>query len=485
MHAYRCCALLLAAICCLGLWIAPAVPMQDYPQHLFVSAVLQGGAHASWAHDYDAALGVTPYSGIYWLLGWLTPVFGLDGAGRALITAYFALFAWLTVRLSGIDKNTPPWSALWLFPFALNQAYFHGFLNYLITLPLLLIALSQLRHAQSRSWQRLDVLSHAAVLVLILWFHPLTIYVYAGLALCELALSRASHTGTWLRAAPLLAVAALLVSWQVGAFRDRTGFVYWPLADTSAYFGQLFLGLRADPLSVLLHALGCALVGLVLVRIPKQAAITRRDLLQLSASVLAYFALPYQVGSYSCVNWRLAPLPFLLLALMLARVALPRRAAWLVSSVAVAFTCDASYLQLQVGRESAEILLLADSVAKQRSVVALALDASSKLLHPQFFYLMHRHEIFYYQLASGALSPHLWRLPLMPVRYRAQPPPREPRSVAEIIQQNYPLVFARGATPELAQALGKAYRPQQANGSWVVFERQRVAAATQHSASRD
>lgn len=483
LRAYRCCALFLASICCLGLWIAPAVPMQDYPQHLFVSAVLQGDAHASWAQDYEAALSVTPYSGIYWVLGWLTPVFSLDGAGRAIITAYFALFAWLAVHLSRATV-TPPWSALWLFPFALNQAYFHGFLNYLITLPLLLIALSQLRHAESRRWQRLDVLGHAAVLVLILWFHPLTIYVYAGLALCELALSRAALTSTWLRAAPLLAVAGLLVSWQVVAYRDRTSFVYWPLADTTAYFGQLILGLRADPLSVLLHALACALVGLVLVRIPLRGAITRRDILQLSAAVFAYFALPYQIGSYSCVNWRLAPLPFLLLALMLARVSLPARAAWLVSAVAVAFTCDAAYLQLEVGRESSEILPLARSVAPQRSVVAVALDSSSKLLHPKFFYLMHRHEIFYYQAASGALSPHLWRLPLMPVRYRAQPEPREPRSIAEIISQQYPLVFARGVTLELAQALGAAYRPHQANGSWVVFERKAAdsPAAALHSA---
>jgi hypothetical protein len=467
--AYRCAVAGLWALCCLGLWLAPAVPMQDYPQHLFIAAVLQGG-QANWALDYEAALQPTPYSGVYYCLHWLAPLLGLDAAGRVFITVYLALFLGIALTLARRD-TPPPWSALWLLPCALNQVYFHGFLNFLITLPLLLIALLHLQHATTRRWQRLDLLGHGALLGLIVWFHPLSLYVYAGLAACELLLARGAHTPLLLRAAPLLTTATLLATWQASVVQLDTDLVFWSPSTAAAYLGQLVLGLRANAWSVLAHALGWAALLLTLLRTRARARLTRPEVAQLLAALLAYFALPFQIGDYYNVNARLAPLPFLLLAIMLARASVPKPAAWAIAGAALLFTCDAAYLQLQVGRESAEMSALAREVAPRRDVVAVTPDASSRFLHPVFFYLMHRHDIFYYQIASGARSPHLWHLPLLPIHYRSRTKPPYPQSVSQLVQHGYSLVFVRGVTAELLQGLSQAFVPRQVHGAWVVFER--------------
>jgi hypothetical protein len=287
-------------------------------------------------------------------------------------------------------------------------------------------------------------------------------------------LPHTAQTSRWVRAAPLLLAGLALVTWQLLFYRDRFRYAYWPFADTVGYLGQLLLGLRANPATALCHALGYGVLVVVLVKTRALRALDSRDLLQVGLVLLAYFALPYQLGSYSCFNWRLAPVVFLLLALALARVALPRAAAWVVASVAVLFACDASYLQLQIGRESGELLPLAAAAPAQAKVAALALDSSSGLLHPKFFYLMHRHEIFYYQLTSKALSPHLWHVPLMPVRYKPGHELREARSLPELIAQDYPLLFVRGPTPELARGLSTTYEPIGESGHWVLLQRRKL-----------
>jgi hypothetical protein len=128
-------------------------------------------------------------------------------------------------------------------------------------------------------------------------------------------------------------------------------------------------------------------------------------------------------------------------------------------------------LQLQVGREAAEILPLVHVVKPGRKAVAIPFDDSSAYLDPRLFSQMHRHAIFYYQLLAGGVNPHLWRLPMVPLRYRSADLYNEPRSIRELVDGGYEVVFARRPAPSFVAALERHYPEHTTHGAFTVFER--------------
>jgi hypothetical protein len=475
-RALYACVLALFAICCVPVWFAPALPMQDYPQHLFLVAVLRGDVQHAYSTYYDSALSFAPYTGFYWFGRALAGVLGVDGAGRAFVTLYFALIAVLVLMSERAARRAVPtpaikWSALAFFAFAIHQEYFHGFLGYLITLPLLFLALHGLREASVQRWGAACAALQLCLLGLMLWFHPLSIYLYALLALFEITGVRAAQTPLWLRVLPVSIALAVLWTWQAHSYRDASDWQWWPWRDTAGYLAQLAYGLRKDPGSRLVHVLGFAAITLSIVFTKPPRAIDKRDVLQLGALLTIYWVLPYRVGSYSYVNWRIAPLIYWQVARLIVRVPLGRWSQLGLVVGVLACTLDAVGLQWQVGREAAEILPLVRRVRPAQRVAAISFDDSSAYLDPKFFYLMHHHDIFYYQLLAGGVSPHLWQLPLVPVHYKHHVSPRVPRSLSDLIAGGYEVVFARHAVPGFATTLAPAYDLRARHGAWSVFER--------------
>ena len=470
LQRFHVCAAALLALCIVPVWWAPAVPMQDYPQHLFVTAVLRE-EHPEWAQYYARQLTLTPYTGFYWVACALSPVFGLDGAGRVFVTAYWLLIGLWVLRMTD-GARTPPWAALAAFPLAVSQVYFHGFLNYLFALPLVMLALQELRLSATQhfGWARLVL--HAALLLCVVWFHPLCLYVYALLAGVELAFTRDSVTPWSQRVLPALVVLAGLALWQVQAYRDVQKQVWWaPIDDSLRYLSLLLTGMRAQPPWAAVHGL-CflVLVGALLTG-GAWRALDRRDLLQALALALAYLIVAFRIGSYTYVSWRLAPLLGLMLAAVFARAALSRRASLVVVTACALLTLDAALLQLQVGAESAEIRALVSKVKPRSRVTAINFAADSRYLHPQYFNLMHEHDIFYYSLQAGGVSPFLWSDPLIPVRKLPALTLTPPRSLQDLLSQGYAAVFSRRANPAFAHTLDPAYVLRGQSGDWSVFER--------------
>ena len=468
--AFTCCAAALLCLCVLPVWLAPALPMQDFPQHLFITAVLRG-AHPEWTDAYVRQLTLAPYTGFYWVACALTPLLGVEAAGRAFVTGYLLLFVVWMWRLAA-ELRSPPWAALLAFPFALGSTYFHGFLNYLFALPLVLLALQELRESAAVRLGSARLAGHAVLLCGIAWFHPLCLYVYAGLAALDLLLSRRSATALFARAAPGALALVTLALWQAASYRDTEGQVWWaPAHDTLRYLSLLFTGLRPQPIWIALHTACFLGMGAVLAAHRPWRALDRRAGLQALALLLAYLLLPFRIGSYTYVSWRLAPLFGLALAALFARVSLSRRSGLVLALACGVVTADVVLLQLQVGHESAEIRALVPNVQRGARATAINVSISSSFLHPDYFGSIHEHDIFYYSLAAGGLSPFLWSDPLIPVRKQAHFGLTPPRSLKELLAQGYSVVFTRNANPELAHALERAYVQRGERGAWRVFER--------------
>jgi hypothetical protein len=471
MTRFTCCAGLLLLLCMAPVWLAPAVSMQDYPQHLFITAVLRGDAHPEWTSYYARQLTLAPYTGFYWAAYALTPLFGLDGAGRVFVTAYWLLIGLWVLRLAA-GARTPPWAALLAFPFAVSQVYFHGFLNYLFALPLLMLALHELRLSASQRFGAGRLALHGALLLGIVWFHPLCLYVYALLASVELVLTRDSATPWHLRTLPGLLALGGLALWQLESYRDANKDLWWaPFDDSLRYLSLLLTGMRAQPLAAALPGLCLLTLAGVLARSQAQRALDRRDLLQVLALGITYFILPFRIGSYTYVSWRLAPLLGLMLPALFARAPLSRRASWIVVAAAALLSADAAFLQLQVGHESAEIRALVPKVKAGARVTAINFAADSRYLNAHYFSLMHEHDIFYYSVEAGGVSPFLWSDPLIPVRKLPALTLTPPRSLQEMLSQGYGVVFSRQANPAFAHTLDRAYVLRGQSGDWSVFER--------------
>ncbi|HEY2733350.1 MAG TPA: hypothetical protein VGI70_05160 [Polyangiales bacterium] len=461
--------MLLFVSCSVVIWQTPAVPMQDYPQHLFIAAVLRGDPHHDWS-QYEGSLSLAPYTGFYWFAEGATALLGsVDRAGRAFITAYFAL---LTLSLFRVRRRFEfGASALLLFyPLAINQTYFQGLLNYMITVPLLVLALHELRESAVAPARAPQLIGQAALLTLILWFHPFTVCVYLVLATIDVLLTRDSATRPAYRMLPALFIFALFYAWQSQHETDYSVH-WWSLQDDASYLGQIASGMRPGMRALLLHGLGYVIVAALCAIRFRRNAIDRRDLFQALALALGYFALPFWIGRYSYFNVRLAPLLYCQIAILLASIPLPRSSATLVGAIAIALTIDACYLQLQVGREAAEILPLVHALKPEQRAVAIPFDDSSEYLDPKLFSQMHRHAVFYYQLLAGGVNPHLWRLPMVPLRYRSDVLYHEPHSIRELVEGGYVVIFARHPAPSFVAALERHYPRHVTHGAFMVFER--------------
>jgi hypothetical protein len=71
------------------------------------------------------------------------------------------------------------------------------------------------------------------------------------------------------------------------------------------------------------------------------------------------------------------------------------------------------------------------------------------------------------------VSPFLWSDPLIPVRKRASLTLSAPRSLPELVKQDYGVVFSRGAPPELTRVLASQYALKGESGAWRVYERRK------------
>lgn len=484
-RSFRIWALVLTAACLWPIWTNRLLPMQDYPQHLFIAELLRtfGDPSFDWARHYVVDPGWGSYSLVYASLGVLGGAVGIEIAGKILVSLYVALLAALVARASREHPGHVPWPLLLIFPLAFNQTYFYGFLSYLLSIPILFLAL-----LAYETWERAErgrgaLLAVSILLGLLFLAHPYSVLVF--LAWSGVIVScRLREGARWRRAfAPALVLAAVFAAWylldaQRGGGEVHPSSVRWMSASqVLTFFALPFTGMRLTR-GVDLLALGAwAAVAVLLVVGATRRAPSRTNRLRLGlflVSAAGYLALPFWFSHYSYFNLRLAPIVCLLGVLLLGSIRMDAARGHACAALALLLVLDANETQARVSQESGEILPLLARMERNAPVLPVFGDVGTAVLDPVFFYQLHGHEHFYYHvLVGGGVNPELFASPLLPLRFRpgARPPKPDPArgpSWRRVIRA-YRYVLVRGDERSRAR-VARLATFRGSSGHWALYE---------------
>lgn len=423
------------------LWSQTVPALQDYPNHLAQVEVLLADDDSSLRTHLHGELRAKPYVGFYAVVVGLVRSLGLglETAGRLCLSFYVGFFALLILRIWR-RAGVPPWGSLILLPLAFHLSYYLGFLNYLLSLPLLALSLFEFEAwlagespRSSGCWLALWVLG--------LYFtHPFTFLAFVGLASLRLLFSeRRWAPRNWL---PIAIAGALFASWL---FIEVAG---QGASDSDAHrnISAAALGWRpfTQNLSQLVYpftgmqSLGSASPSFVLVWLGLGALLVNafvRGGLQSEAqfwalafvlTTLFVFIMPFRMGLYTYVNWRIGAVSYLCLGMLASFLRFERfhRLAFILL-VGLAIGLSGAH-QRRVSAELEEVLPLLKLIPADRAMLPLIFDNNSKELDPQVFD-PHLHVHNYYHVRGGrGLTPYLFSGGLGPVGYRAGSPPAAP-----------------------------------------------------------
>lgn len=482
-HLFQGAVVVLTLLSLVPLWALEFPPLQDYPQHLFLAHVNATFADPfyHWSQFYQAQLRPGPYTLFYYLVIGLERLMPVTMAGRVFLSAYIGLLAVIALVVAHPKRPvaSPPWGTLLLFPLAFHQIYFMGFTNFLLSVPLL--GLAVLDH------QRLAVgtavipgLVRQAVMVLVLFLcHPYTILVYIVLTAANALIPSAS--GRWQRAAliPPLLTAAIFAVWYLTLFphaRGKMPLLWWPVAETIRYYLLMFTGMRwTEGIawgSVATWLAAAALILWGMVRGHRQGVpFPRRTALACVLATLGFFVLPFWAGQYSYFNLRMAPISYLFAAMLAGYGVWSLRGGIALALMAAILLCQTTLLQSAVSRETAELKPILAEMAVNAVILPMTFDTTSATLDRHFFPEPHSHDHFYYHLQAGGASPSLFPSPMLPVRFRAGVDlPLATHGFSWLEQgSKYDYILTRGAPPEFVPFVTR-YAPQVSqSGEWLLF----------------
>lgn len=479
--------IVLTALALFPLWSSRLLPMQDYPQHLLLAqiAATYDQPGMNWKEWYRVDFGFAPYMLWYLAMKPLTLLFGVEVAGKLLLSLYILLISLLALAARRLSpQGHLPWGALLLFPFAFNQLYFQGFANYLISLPLIFLALLDL-DSFAAGFRPGKVAKHGLCLALLFLSHPYSVLVYVALAVTLAASAKEGGAALMRRLAPAGAVAALLLAWQLMANAEGLApggalpAVKWCALEASVVYYLLpFTGMQwtdgRNWLIILLWLLALLPLARPLLQRkgddPVWLGLASVNLV----SVAGFLALPFFMGYYSHFNLRLAAVSYFALALLLCRLAVPARSGLITGCAAAALLVGSIVVQRGVTAEAETVLPVMGSVENNSLVLPLIFDAAPKAVDPLVFDQMHSHEADYCHLpAGGGANPTLFPNPMMPVQYRpgvSLPSPEQPRDFTWGSHGTYyDYIVTRGAPQDLHNRLAPHCRLVASSGPWCVF----------------
>ncbi len=413
------------------LWAFEVPPLQDYPQHLFAAYVAGGldeGRHA-------AAYSVREVGGTYATFTLLASALGrvlpIEAAGRVVLSLYWILLAAFALALD-VDRRRvgepPPWGALLVFPFGVTASWLLGFVNYCLSLPLLLFALRAHERLEPGDRRRLAAL--AAWTAAVVFTHPFTALVFAGLAGAAAVLDRRrglpGGTPRGAFAVPLLA-GGTIAAWQAISWLGAGGEVLasrppsWRSpAVVLDYVGLTVRGFGGPTWAEVLSVGGWVLAVAVAVRVllagPRRPG---RPALYAALCGVGLFVLPFALSNYYYINTRLTDVLALLLALALARAPVRGPAAALVAATAIVLCGGLAVRSAAVARDMSEPTGLLPRMEADRDVLPILFDNDSPALDAGMFDPMLHVHVYYHLRRGGGFSPYLLSSPVNPLRIRA------------------------------------------------------------------
>lgn len=480
--------LVLTAVSLWPIWATRFLPMQDYPQHLFLAQVIASYDDPSfnWKEFYRVDLGIRPYMLWYIAMKSLAGIFNIEAAGKIIFSLYILLISLLALiarRLA--PKGCLPWGALLLYPFAFNQMYFLGFPNYIISLPLIFLALLDLDSlAAGVSFGK--IVRHGLYLTLLFLTHPYSLLVYITLAATSALFLREKRPQLLRILLPAAVMSLVFAIWylaQHGPSSTPTSVpwsVYWlPPHLSLAHYLLQFTGMRltngADWLTVGLWGVVAILFDVAWKRGDREGVTSGRFVAWYVASLAGIFVLPFWMGYYSYFSLRLAPVSYFALALLLCSVRIPLRYSVVLTVCVLALLVQSIRLQKTLVLEAETILPIMSAAHKNSLILPLVFQSGSAAIDAHYFNEIHFHDADYYQLlVGGGANPTLFPNAMMPVQYRPGLLLPYPKKVTDFSWQEhgayYDYVLVRGAPPEVYLKLAQFCDLVVKSGPWGLFK---------------
>jgi hypothetical protein len=476
------------------IWNNTFLPMQDLPQHLYMAWI---------ANNYDnTALGLAdtyllrdqfgPYRATYLLQRLFSFVVEPTTAVRVIVSLYVLLVAALVLNLQHQgDSGLVGWAGLLLVPAALHPMYFYGFLNFTLSIPVLVFALFDFRklllaEGSRRLWPQ------ALWITALFLIHPYTLLVHIVLVVASIALLARSRDSL-LRGLAIFAVClALFFSWMTYASAGSTAaglealpdarMVWWPLQYNLNFMAMMFAGMRfSGGGDWLVLSLWLALIPVMAVgfwRAQTSYAVGLWLPLLATLALIGFFVLPFSVQTdarFTFFSVRMAPVFLFLAVAALTALPLHPLAGRLIAVLALCLTLSVAVLHDRVSREVADIAPVIDKMRAGETILPLISNSRSAFLDPIFFAQFHYHGVFYYHLLSpGGANPDLFHNRLMPVAFQdgKRPPRPSQRQLYRWSEyhQYYRYVIGRGLDPRFDAQLTTSTRLLAEAGGWRVYD---------------
>jgi hypothetical protein len=499
---------LLTVAYCFPVALTDHLPIQDIPNHLAIVRTLAAeGSDPTWGEHFENRLGLNAYSTYYALCAALAKAMGAEAANRVVLAIYVVFFPLGFLCLVGAIDWARRWNVIPALLLIYSDLYLVGFTNYIIALPLFLLAAGfGLRIARSDT-SRWPLVVGLGVLAALLYFtHPFALaMLVAVLAVFVWSVKATPRQILWVCVALLPCLALLfhrLPTSSIGAgifYHRILAFKLRYLAETP------FIALDAHGHWTFWAAalLGATFAGLALVdivigarekRAPGGRAQWWRDgaLLSFGLFLIAYLASPFQLGNATWFDLRLAVPAWLLLLLALK----PQYTRGLLRKVLVVAMSIVSLLGVwslhrSFDREIAPLFEVIDAMRPSAAVLPILVDPFSNACQPFYFremnlpcYSPYTHFGSYYHVEKGGEDPFMtfhpscgWiplglKNPLYGQAFHILDPFLPDRLLGELprVVDHFDYVLVRGLDPESVQWIQRFALPVARAGPFAVFE---------------
>lgn len=481
----------LTLACLWPIWGYRFLPMQDYPQHLFIAYVLStfDSPEFDWPQNYELNSSWSAYVLTYGLLRVFSVLTNIEVAGKLLTSLYVLLSSAVVLRAARYHSaGQTPWALLLIFPFIFNQTYFLGFQSYLLSIPLLFLALMALGEFASRPVTFGAVFYQSGILALLFLTHPFSVLTYLVFGFILALFNFSDRTLFRKTMIPLVLVTTLFTAWyfisstQANAPKYDWAIGWWQGRYVATFYFTMFTGMRwFNGMDFYAVALWIAIFGLLLffaLRYWSHLRIQTPPVIFLVLALLGFIILPFWMGYYAYFNLRLAPVTYILLAWLFAGVRLPNAAGHICGALIIGLIVISINLHAKISEETEQILPILAKMEKNSAVLPLLLDSRSKAIDQDIFYQLHAHDHYYYHvLVGGGVNPLPFPNPMLPLHLRQDrkwPTPEAldellPRVWQEVISR-YRYVLVRTETSEPILQLSQFATVIMRSGPWTLLE---------------
>jgi hypothetical protein len=191
----------------------------------------------------------------------------------------------------------------------------------------------------------------------------------------------------------------------------------------------------------------------------------------LTASTLVlFFILPFHFGYYAVFNFRLAPVVYILVLMLISSIPLPRANIVVLAMASIALLMVANQRHKDFSDEVASIVPVLEKMKPNARIFPVYNDSESKVFDPGYFYQIHNHDHFYYHtLVGGGVNPSLFANSMLPVQFKTGMRPPASTATLSILLQSYDYVLIRKPSPEDIKSLSGHMALVEQSADWLVF----------------